>query len=45
MKRIDRSYMGKGNIYLKLRGGNTGFFHFGNCSKLETSFGETKGMM
>ena len=42
MERIDRSYMGKGNIYLKLRGGNTGFFHFGNCSKLETSFGEDK---
>ncbi len=33
MERIDRSYMGKGNIYLKLRGGNTGFFHFGNCSR------------
>ena len=42
MERVDRSYIGKGNVYLKLRGGNTGFFHFGNCSALGVSFEEDK---
>ncbi|MTI11660.1 phage tail tube protein [Sansalvadorimonas verongulae] len=42
MERVDRSYIGKGNIYLKLRGGNTGFLHFGNCSALGVSFEEDK---
>ena len=42
MERVDRSYIGKGNVYLKLRGSNTGFFHFGNCSALGVSFEEDK---
>ena len=42
MARQDRSYIGKGNIYLKRLNGSTGFMAVGNCSALEISFEEDK---
>ena len=42
MAQTDRSYMGKGTIFLKRRGGSTGLIPVGNCSALELSFEEEK---
>ncbi|WP_066017815.1 hypothetical protein [Endozoicomonas atrinae] len=38
----DRSYIGKGKIYLKRLSASTGFLPVGNCSALEVSFEEDK---
>ncbi len=38
----DRSYIGKGTIYLKRLGSSTGLMPVGNCSALEVSFEEDK---
>jgi hypothetical protein len=37
---IDRSYIGKGPVYIKVKGDSGGLFAIGNCSNLETSFEE-----
>ena len=42
MARQDRSYIGKGNIYLKRLSTSAGYFPVGNCSALEVSFEEDK---
>jgi len=42
MARQDRSYIGKGNIYLKRLSSSVGFMPVGNCSALEISFEEDK---
>jgi len=40
MARIDRSYIGKGPVYAKLKSDDGGMFPIGNCSSLEVSFDE-----
>lgn len=42
MARIDRSYIGKGIIYIQPKDGSTAMLPIGNCSKLELSFDEEK---
>lgn len=42
MARQDRSYIGKGTIYIQPRDGLTAMLPIGNCSKLELSFDEEK---
>ena len=37
---VDRSYIGKGPVYIKLKSANGGLFPIGNCSNLEVSFEE-----
>jgi hypothetical protein len=40
MARVDRSYIGKGPLYFKVKGEDGGLFPIGNCSNLEVSFDE-----
>ncbi|MEM0953290.1 MAG: hypothetical protein AAGI24_04040 [Pseudomonadota bacterium] len=40
MARVDRSYIGKGPVYFKVKGNDGGLFPIGNCSNLEVSFDE-----
>ena len=40
MARVDRSYIGKGPVYGKLKGNDGGLFPIGNCSNLDVSFDE-----
>lgn len=40
MARVDRSYIGKGPVYFKVKADDGGFFPIGNCSNLEVSFEE-----
>ena len=42
MAKQDRSYIGKGNIYLKRLNSSAGLMPVGNCSALEISFEEDK---
>ena len=42
MAKQDRSYIGKGNIYLKRLNSSAGLMPVGNCSSLEISFEEDK---
>ena len=42
MARQDRSYIGKGTIYLKYSGYSAGLMPVDNCSALEISFEEDK---
>lgn len=42
MARIDRSYIGKGPVYIKPKGETGGFFPIGNTSVLSNSFEEEK---
>jgi hypothetical protein len=40
MARVDRSYIGKGPLYFKVKSEDGGLFPIGNCSNLEVSFDE-----
>jgi len=40
MARVDRSYIGKGPVYIKVKGEDGGLFPIGNCSNLDVSFDE-----
>lgn len=40
MSRVDRSYIGKGPLYFKVKSEDGGLFPIGNCSNLEVSFDE-----
>lgn len=42
MSRIDRSYIGKGPVFIRDRAAPGGFFFLGNCSVLNVSFEEEK---
>ena len=39
-QRVDRSFIGRGPVYIKLKSNDGGFLPVGNCSNLECSFDE-----